>query len=365
MKLKTLKKVNIFLSISLILCLLGGTIRVSAGVVSGDESLGGLSYYLKLYYDKVGSTEGTTGSLLADKVTIPDNVAIAKVNDYLNIRSGAGTTYSVAGYLPKDGMCVVLEVTDNGWAKVESGVVTGYVSCEYLYMGEEGYQKAEELASLMATVNAGTVNFRSEPVTTTDDNIIATVSNGEALKVIEETVVNKDDSTQLWVKAYCDDMEGYIAKEFVTVAYDWVRAVSMSSLVGADSASGLSALRASIVIEAKKHLGLKYVWGGTSLVYGADCSGFCHAVYKKVGINTSSLPRTSADMAASSKGRKVSIYNAKPGDLVFYGDSKGNVNHVAIYIGNGQIIHESGKAYGCRISSVYYRTIIKVKNFLD
>lgn len=367
MKMRRAFKLNIIISLALVVCLLGGTTYAKAGLITGDESLGGVSYYLDKFYKNADKNdEGLAGSLLADAVTIPENVAIAKVNDYLNIRSGAGTSYGVTGYLPKNGMCVVKEVTDDGaWAKIESGAVTGYVSTEYLYMGEDGYKKAEELASLMATVNAGTVNFRSEPSTTSGDNILATVANGEALVVIEETVVNKDDETTLWVKAYLDDMEGYIAKKFVNVAYDWTRAVSMTSLVGADSASNLSSLRAAIVIEAKKHLGLKYVWGGNSLKYGCDCSGFCIEVFKKVGINTSQLPRTSAGMAASSKGKKVTYANAKPGDLVFYGDSKGNVNHVAIYIGNGQIIHEAGRAYGCKISSINYRSYLKIKNFID
>ena len=149
--------------------------------------------------------------MLADEVTIPDNVAIAKVNDYVNIRSGAGTSYGVVGYLPKNGMVTVLELSeDNSWAKIESGAVTGYVSTDYLYTGEEGRKKAEELAKLMATVNAGTVNFRSTPDTLSDDNILATVTNGEALVVIEETVVNQDDETTLWVKAYLDDMKAIL-----------------------------------------------------------------------------------------------------------------------------------------------------------
>ncbi len=367
MKLNFLKKFSAIISISLIVCLLGETTYVSAGFLSGDEALGGVSFYLDKYYENVNSSdEGASGALLADVVTIPDNVAIANVNDYVNIRSGAGTSFGVVGYLPKNAMCIVLEVTeDNGWAKIESGTVTGYVSTDYLYMGEEGRVKAEELAKLMATVNAGTVNFRSTPDTTSPDNILATVTNGEALVVIEETVVNKEDETTLWVKAYLDDMEGYIAKDLVTVAYDWIRAVSMTSIVGADSASNLSALRAAIVIEAKKHIGLRYVWGGNSLKTGADCSGFCIAVYKAVGINTSSIPRQSTEMAGCSKGKKVSLANAKPGDLVFYGDKNGRVNHVAIYIGNGQIIHEAGRASGCKISSVNYRTVVKIKNFID
>ncbi len=367
MKLSRLKKFNIVLSISLIICLFGGTTFVSAAHLGGDEALAGLSYYLNKYYKNFDKNdEGASGALLADQVTIPENVAIANVNDYVNIRSGAGTGYSVAGYLPKNGMCVVLSLENDGtWAKIQSGAVTGYVSVDYLFMGEEGRKKAEEMAKLTAIVNAGSVNFRSEPSTASNDNIIATVSNGEALAVIEETVVNKDDSTTLWVKAYLDDMEGYVAKKFVTVAYDWVRAVSMTSIVGADSAGNLSALRASIVIEAKKHIGLKYVWGGNSLVSGADCSGFCLAVYRAVGINTKSIPRTSSDMAKCAKGKKVSLSEAKPGDLVFYGDKSGHVNHVAIYIGGGQIIHEAGRAYGCKISPVNYRTVLKIKNFLD
>lgn len=359
-----LKRFGKLISLSIIVCLVWGTAPVSAAVISGDTALGGASFYLDKFYDEVDESE-STAMLLADSVTIPENVAIAKVNDYLNIRSGAGTSYGVVGYLPKDGMCVVLEVSDN-WAKVQSGSVTGYVSTDYLYMGEEGSKRAGELACLMATVNAGTVNFRSEPDTSTNENIIATVTKGEALVVIEETVVNKNDDTKLWVKAYCDDLEGYICKDLVDVAYDWVRAISMTSIVGADSASNLSALRASIIIEAKKHLGLKYVWGGNSLVTGADCSGFCIQVYKKCGIDTSKLPRTSAGMATCSKGRKVSLANAKPGDLVFYGPSSGSVNHVAIYIGNGNIIHESGRKYGCRISSIYYRKdLVCIKNFID
>ena len=343
---------------------LNRSISAHAGTITGETALGGVSYYLNLYYEKNEDTEGASGDLLADPVEIPENVAIANVNDYLNIRSGAGTSYSMIGCLPKNGMCVVLEDLD-GWAKIQSGNVTGYVSKDYLFMGEKGRAKAEEIAKLMAKVTAGSVNFRSEPNSSSSDNILATVSKDELLLVIEETIVSKDDDQTLWVKVYVDDMEGYIAKDLVSVNYDWAKAVSISTILETGNSSGISALRAAVIIEAKKHLGLKYVWGGESLSKGADCSGFCRAVYKACGINVNRLPRTSYDLAASSKGRTVSLANAKPGDLVFYGDSSGHVNHVAIYMGGGQIIHESGRAYGCRISSVYYRSIIKVRSFLD
>jgi cell wall-associated NlpC family hydrolase len=126
-----------------------------------------------------------------------------------------------------------------------------------------------------------------------------------------------------------------------------------------------ASIRAAIANEAPKYLGLKYVWGGTSLSTGADCSGFCWAIYKKCGVDISGLQRTSYGMASQSLGRTVSVSEAQPGDLVFYGDSYGNVNHVAIYIGNNTIIHESGYQVGCKKSSIYYRNIIKIKNFID
>ena len=224
---------------------------------------------------------------------------------------------------------------------------------------------AESLSTLMATVNAGVVNFRSEPDTSSDDNIIATVSYCEQLPVIEECVISKDDNTVIWVKAYCDDLEGYISNDFVDVAYTWDKAVSLSQVINGESKVGVNSLRMSIITEAKKHIGLKYVWGGNSLTTGADCSGFCLAVYRACGISTNDLPRASYDIAASSKGRTVSLANAQPGDLVFYGSSSGKVNHVAIYMGDGMIIHESGRKYGCKVSPVNYRTVLKIKNFID
>lgn len=362
MKLNKILKANIVALAVLLFVFMMNTGEAKAEIISGERALGGLSFYLNKYYEK--SEDNDTSKLYAEPVTIPENIAIANVNDSLNIRSGAGTDFGIVGILPKNGMCIV-ESSENGWAKIKSGSVSGYVSTDYLFMGEQGKAKAKQLTKLLATVTAGTVNFRSEPDTSTNDNIIATVNSGEALDVIEECVISKDDDNSLWVKAYCDDLEGYVSKEFVKVGYDWIKASPISSVIDGSSGVGISSLRSAIIAEAKKHIGLKYVWGGMSLSTGADCSGFCHAVYKKVGINTSKLPRTSYDLADSKMGRTVTLAQAKPGDLVFYGSSSGHVNHVAIYIGNGQIIHESGRAYGCKISPINYRTPLKIKNFLD
>lgn len=315
---------------------------------------------------KSGANEAST-KLLADQFEIPANVAVAKVVDSCNIREKAGTNYNIIGIFEKNAICEVLDVTDDGWAHIKSGSVNGYIKTDYLYMGEEGYAKACEMAHLTATVTAGTVNVRREPSTASEDTIIMEVTRGERLEVLEESVLNKNDKVQLWVKVAVDDNDasneegvGYVSAEFVEVGFNWKTAVKIDPID-----ASVSSIRYKLVNEAKKHLGLKYVWGGMSLTSGADCSGFCLAVYKKCGININKIPRTSYDLAASSKGKTVSLSNAKPGDLVFYGDKSGHVNHVALYIGNNQVIHESGRKDGCKISKVNYRTIIKIKNFVD
>ena len=345
---------------------------VSADAVSGELSLGGFSYLLDNYYETIEEktedyTEYDTTSLLAEPIVIPENIAIVLVNDYLNVRDKAGKDGNIIAYMPKNAYCEVLKIED-GWAKIKSGDVKGYVSTDYLLMGEKAKKKAKKVTKLLATVKANQVNLRSEPSTESEETVLTEVNEGEVLVVTEEVVISKDDNASRWVKVKVDSLgvEAYIAEQFVDVAYDFIKAVPMSSIASDSSDVGVSALRNALVIEAKKHLGLKYVWGGNSLETGADCSGYVLAVYRACGIDTSELPRASYDIINSSKGRTVSYEEAKPGDLVFYGNSTGSViNHMAMYIGNGQIIHESGYAYGCRISDINYRKVIKIKNFLD
>lgn len=333
---------------------------VHAEVIPGGEGVAGMTALIDQYYNEK-STESTTTSLLSTPVTIPNNIAIAKCDDSINIRENAGTSYNIVGKLPKDAYCIVLEKTD-GWAKIRSADVTGYVSTDYLYMGKEGFQRARQLAVLKATVTASNVNVRSTASSLSESNIITEVNRGEDLIVIEEDaieVVTKDDpNATIWVKVIIDDSIGYVTKEYVELSYKWKTAIQMQSVTA-------SSMRTTIINEAKKHLGLRYSWGGTSLTSGADCSGFIWAVYTKCGLSVSrlGLPRTSRDMARD--GKKVSAATIQPGDLVFYGNRKGNVDHVAMYIGNGKVIHESGRREGCKISNMNYRTIIAMRNYLD
>ena len=122
---------------------------------------------------------------------------------------------------------------------------------------------------------------------------------------------------------------------------------------------GVSDVRVDLVNYAKQFLGNPYVWGGTSLTNGADCSGFVQSVFKNYGV---SLPRTSA--AQSAVGTKVSLSEAQPGDLIFYANN-GRVNHVAIYIGGCQVIHASNARTGIKISNASYRTPYAVKRVLS
>ena len=124
-----------------------------------------------------------------------------------------------------------------------------------------------------------------------------------------------------------------------------------SSNSGSGSASG-SGTGAAIANYALKFVGNPYVFGGTSLTNGADCSGFTMSVHKHFGI---SIPRSST--AQSYGGKSVSISAVQPGDVIYYG------NHVGIYIGSGQIVHASTAKTGIKVSNYMYRTPIRVSRY--
>ena len=125
------------------------------------------------------------------------------------------------------------------------------------------------------------------------------------------------------------------------------------------SAAVVSATRTAIVAYAKQFLGNPYVYGGTSLTNGADCSGFTQSVFAHFGITTG---RSSRDQAA--QGKEISMSAIQPGDLLFYA-SGSYINHVAIYIGDGKIIHSSNPTTGITITKYNYRTPCKAVTFLD
>ena len=262
----------------------------------------------------------------------------------LNIRQEASTDSEVIGILTNHNACELLE--DAGeWYKVTSGKVTGYVNKQYLVTGDEAETIAEQEIKTVATVNTETLNVRAEK--STEAEVLSQVGNSEAF-----TVNSVADG---WVEISVDDSVGYISQDYVTLAQALPTAKTIEQVKYGD---GVSDVRASVVSYALQFVGNRYVWGGTSLENGVDCSGFTMRILGKYGI---SLPHSSK--AQPSYGTKISASEAKPGDLFFYGSGR-SISHVAIYIGNGQIVHASNKRDGIKVSNAYYRNPICVTRYL-
>lgn len=274
-----------------------------------------------------------------------ENLGIAKVNDYLNVRKGPDESEEIVGKMPRHAGADVLG-EENGWYKIRSGKVTGYVRADYLLTGLEARTLADEQAADMAVCNSGGLRVREEA--SLEAPVITLVAEGEELEVVS---VEGE-----WVKIMLDDEEAYVFGEYVDIAKKLEKAVSVVEL---KYGQGVSDVRVDLVNYAKQFLGNPYVWGGTSLTNGADCSGFVLSIFKKYGV---SLPHHSGSQAKM--GTQVSLSEAKPGDLVFYAKN-GTVNHVAIYIGNGQVIHASSPKTGIKISNVSYRTPYCVRRVLS
>lgn len=262
----------------------------------------------------------------------------------LNIRQEASTDSEVIGILTNHNACELLE--DAGeWYKVTSGKVTGYVNKQYLVTGDEAEAIAEQEIKTVATVNTETLNVRAEK--STEAAVLSQVGNSEAF-----TVNSVADG---WVEISVDDSVGYISQDYVTLAQALPTAKTIEQVKYGD---GVSDVRASVVSYALQFVGNRYVWGGTSLENGVDCSGFTMRILGKYGV---SLPHSSK--AQPSCGTKISASDAKPGDLFFYGSGR-SISHVAIYIGNGQIVHASNKRDGIKVSNAYYRNPICVTRYL-
>ncbi len=306
-----------------------------------------------------------------------DKLGIANVRSYLNVRKKGSASAKVIGKMTKNTGCNILSIK-NGWAKIESGKVKGYVKADYLLKGKEAEQRAVKVATLRAIVQTETLNVRYLP--STDSPVYDQISEDEYYTVEKEHLsedfmkdyiarhtskkivkqVNLEamyDDLKNWVMLSIDDEKVFISKDFIGLRYKLNRAVTIKEekkkeAVPASSTSS-SSVGSSLVAYAMQFLGNPYVWGGTSLTHGTDCSGFTMGVYAHFGY---SIPRTSAAQAAFT--RSVNSSDVRVGDLFFYGS--GSVSHVALYIGNGQIIHASNARDGIKISSAYYRQPLKI-----
>ncbi|NLP15869.1 MAG: C40 family peptidase [Clostridiales bacterium] len=326
-------------------------------------------------HDKTGieipptSEDESVTSLSSNDILVPgfNNIGIADVDTNLLVREKPSEDGKILGKMPKNSGCEIIEPDNNGWTKVQSGKVTGYVKSEYLIIGQEATKLALTVANYIAVFNGeGNLRVRKDP-SISDDNIIDFIAPGEEILVLDPLVVTYGEEINKWVKVSLDgdDSEtgtvGYVAKKYVDLSYKLPQAYTMQELL---LGPGISSRRANIVNFARKFLGYRYVWGGSGSYRlknnkGVDCSGFAQAVFAEFGY---SLPRTSREQAK--KGTSIKASQLKAGDLVFYG-SKSYINHVAIYIGNGKIIHASNKRDGIKISNVYYRTPVKCVRIIN
>ena len=328
---------------------LDGWIRIPSGYISSD--------YAEL---ELCLNEARKMDLKAMAIGRYSNLLISKVNNYLNVRSSpedAGND-NIIGKLPGKAAADILG-EENGWYKIQSGDINGYVSMDpqYVATGQEAQDLAMANASLMAIVNTERLNVRMEP--NTESRIWTQISKEERYPVVDQL----DGWVQIELDAG-DDESGpdaaYISTQdnLVEVRYALPEAIHFSPLE--EEANAQASLRSQIVNYALQFVGNPYVWGGTSLTNGADCSGFTQSVLRHFGI---SIPRVSRDQSRA--GSAVTQSEMRPGDLVFYTNSSGTVNHVAMYIGNGQVVHAASRRSGIKISQWNYRSPARIRNVID
>ena len=291
--------------------------------------------------------EARKQDLRAMVLNMYDNLGVSEVTGYLNIREEPKEDGKIIGKLTSKAGCDVLE-NANGWLKIKSGGITGYVKAEYIATGEQAKEEAMKNASLMAIVHTDVLNARSEPKE--DSAIWTQINNSERYPVVEQL--------DGWVKLELEEGDDvFVKSEYVDVRYALNEAIHFSPQEEAEHVS--LSRRQQIVNFALQYLGNPYVWGGTSLEHGCDCSGFTMKVMEHYGV---SLPHYSGSQAQM--GKKVTKDEMRPGDLVFYSNSRGTINHVGIYIGNGQIVNAASRRSGIKISTWNYRTPRAIRNVL-
>lgn len=315
----------------------------------------------------------------AEKSEFADiGVSNVEEDSYINIRSIPSTDGEVVGKLYSQSAVTVLGV-EGEWYQIHSGNCEGYIKSEYIITGDEAL--AQSVSTRVAFVNTENLNIRDD--VSTEGAVLGQVNDGDRLLVVSEQ--------EGWVEVATDEGNGYVSSDYVELknlfkvaeskeeeearlqreeeARRAAAGANRNQSSNSNSSSGSSDSSGSdtgtartynppsggsgqaVVDYACQFVGNPYVYGGTSLTGGADCSGFVMAVYAAFGV---SLPHSSSGMR--SVGYGVSVSEMQPGDIVCYD------GHVAIYVGGDTIVHASTPSTGIKYSSpVAYKPILAVR----